>query len=203
LVGLAGFSLFTSTTVVTPEIVAAPILVACGEFKIRPPLLEPLRPVASFFILDLPVVRPRGLVASRLSSLCDRRNHVRSPSRATVLTIASMSVTLNSVQAFDAGVTFTSPAVAAIPFEVDTDTPAALDVYPRPFKLYERVGKNRYLIFRDGIRTSLQKIASESADGDEERVRAVNLGSAVGLKDGAAFGSEANDERETKAVARN
>src|SRR5208337_3620307 len=38
-------------------------------------------------------------------------------------TVPSISVTLNSVHAFDAGATFTSPAVAAISLDVDTVTP--------------------------------------------------------------------------------
>ena len=65
---------------------------------------------------------------------------VRSPLRAKILTVPSTSVTLNSVHAFDAGVTFTSPAVAAIPFEVDTVTLAVLNVHRRAFELHQRVG---------------------------------------------------------------
>jgi len=128
LAGLSGSSSFTSTQTVTPTTAAPPVPTAIGEFRARP-LAPGAAPAALLgfcrFLSDevsedssRVVSCPWARVTVSLPSLM-----VTSPLRTAILTVDICDVELGpGVQAFDAGVTFTSPAVVAVPLEVATLT---------------------------------------------------------------------------------
>src|SRR5579864_3694376 len=130
--GLAGLSLCTSTHVATPAMAAAPIPIARGELSAPPPAAgaAPAARFLFFFLSLLSLLSDWPEDSSRVVSWPCASKTVpfssvidKSPLRAAIRTVPSTSLTLKSVHAFEAGETFTSPAVVVTPLEVEMLTP--------------------------------------------------------------------------------